>query len=611
MNKSKQTPLARANLAYRSNDIEKAIALYEKALIHAEEPLKPLIRFNLQLAKLRSQEPHDGETKPLGIENVPLSSAQSGTGEVLRNVMHDIKAHFDSDFYRAKYQDTDQAGVDPLWHYCTTGWTEKRDPRSDFSTATYLEMNPDVAAAGINPFWHYVVAGKAEGRETSHPGGYKVEILKTLPSLDQIVRQWRKPESPPESMTAVQVARLLAHRITSGINCLAISVGHDHYKKISGGIQLCIQREEQLAKERGVLYLNVHPWQPLPILASATEDPDPMVALVLAGQDIGVCHTSVLTQALNKIEVKLHGAIYVIVHSLLGHAIEQVKDWVGLRKDRRCWFWLHDFFSLCPSYALQRNNISFCDAPAIDSNACAICIYGDERRSHMRRITEFFENATVTAIAPSEVTKRFWLSKANNLTAEVKILPHMEMPWLDREKPIVKKSTLPISIAFLGGPVYHKGWNVFEKLTQNLEGDPRYRFVYLGKSNPHLSGLQRINVHVTSDDYFAMTRAVSEAQIDYVLHWATWPETFSFTTYEAIAGGAYVLTNPISGNVAATVADTGMGAVFPDEQALVAFFKEGAAEQMAKTIRSNNTARVCKPRLSEMSIPLLMNEGAA
>lgn len=614
MNTFPLTPWARANAAIRKKDYDSAIALYKEALFRAEAPLRQWIQFNLRYAELRAQSSRSKEAAQHGAERASIPRDQSVANDGCHDVMHDIRGYFDTHFYVAKYPDIDQAVVDPLEHYCTTGWVEGRDPRSDFSTTTYLEMNPDIAAAGVNPFWHYVVAGKSEGRETRHPDGVKAEILKTLPSLEQMVQQWKKAENPPHSMNTAQVAQLLAERLSQANRGLAISVGHDHYKLISGGIQLCIQREEQLAHDRGVLYLNIHPWQPLPILASETDDPDPLISMVLAGSDVGTCRSSALTRAVNLIDRQLKAPLYVIVHSLLGHALEHVKNLVDLCNERRRFFWLHDFFSLCPSYALQRNNISFCGAPTIESNACALCIYGHERRSHLRRMREFFDNTMLIAIAPSEDAKQFWLSKCEKAKTVVKVLPHMEMLWMNREKPIAKNSNKPISIGFLGGAVYHKGWNVFERLLQALTGDPRFRFFYLGKSEPVLSGIEgieRIQVHVTADDNTAMATAVSDNAIDYVIHWPTCRETFSFTTHEAIVGGAFVLTHPHSGNVAAVVLKTGMGVVLPNEQALLAFFEEGAAGKTVETIRSHRATRICKPRLSDMAIEFLTNERVA
>ncbi len=77
---------------------------------------------------------------------------------------------FDAARYRARYADVAAAGIDPLSHYLSTGWTEGRrinDEFVAFDPAWYLAHNPDVAAAGIAPAAHYALAGWREGRAPS------------------------------------------------------------------------------------------------------------------------------------------------------------------------------------------------------------------------------------------------------------------------------------------------------------------------------------------------------------------------------------------------------------------------------------------------------------
>lgn len=74
---------------------------------------------------------------------------------------------------------------------------------------------------------------------------------------------------------------------------------------------------------------------------------------------------------------------------------------------KKCFFWLHDFFPLCPNYLFQRNNKAFCNTPQLQSNACGICLYGQERRDHLARISAFFEHNEVHVVSPSEVALSF------------------------------------------------------------------------------------------------------------------------------------------------------------------------------------------------------------
>jgi hypothetical protein len=442
----------------------------------------------------------------------------------------------------------------------------------------------------------------------AHPGGEKAERLKRLLPLKKVVQLLKKNEEPPESMTVNQLVEIFGKYILNSRDCIVISISQDNYKKNTGGIQLCIQIEEELAIQRGWFYLNVHPWQHLPILASEKDDPDPLVSLILNGQFLGVCYSSVLTRSIKKINTAIGLSVYTVVHSLLGHSVKHVKDWVKLNKSQKFWIWLHDFFTLCPSYTLQRNDISFCNAPAINSNSCNICNYGEERSSHLELMRDLFMNMSPVVISPSEFTKKLWMTKTENLNYDIKVLPHMELNWFSRKNVNIHSSEQPISIGYLGTKAYFKGWHTFEKLVNRFKNNPKFKFYYLGVNNSVTQSVNNLNIHVTSSDPFSMVNAISEMKIDFVLHWASWPETFSFTTHESIAGGAHVLTNAISGNVAALVSKTGMGTILSDEEELWTFFSQGKAEEIAITHRSLNTARSCKLSFSEMTIPLLTQE---
>jgi hypothetical protein len=82
-----------------------------------------------------------------------------------------------------------------------------------------------------------------------------------------------------------------------------------------------------------------------------------------------------------------------------------------------------------------------------------------------------------------------------------------------------------------------------------------------------------------------MIRAVAENEIDFAVLWSLCPETFSFTSLEAIAGGAHVITSNRSGNIAQIVRSSGKGIVFENETDLVAFFASGEAQRYAQERR--------------------------
>lgn len=507
-----------------------------------------------------------------------------------------VAEHFDADFYLLHYPQVAEAGVDPVDHYLKFGAAEGHDPSPDFSTRYYLEMNPDLAGSGVNPFWHYLSSGKAEGRDPRHPGGYRVAELIALEPLERNVKRWRRKMAPRKLLDGeALVAAILGD--AEGAE-LIFSLGHDQYRQVSGGVQLCIQREETLAVEAGGIYLNLHPWQPLPRLAHAEEDPDPVMVLVRNGTEIGKARMSDLIAATGALRGRIAGA-KVVVHHLLGHLPEQVAELIVAAGERACWLWLHDFFSICPSYTLQRNTVSYCGAPDVSSNACTLCRFGVERVAHNERMQRFFDAVQVHVLSPSEVTAELWQARSGLRAASLEVVPHMALRWGKRAEPFPEDKT-PITIGFLGTPAPHKGWNVFARLVRSLAASPTYRFVYLGQREMPISGVEHVDVHVTADTPDAMIDAVREAGVDLVLHWASWPETFSLSTYEAFAGGAYVLTNPISGNVAATVARLKRGAILEDEAALHDFVTGAKGAKLVEKLRRERAEKAVKHTLSGM-----------
>ncbi len=84
---------------------------------------------------------------------------------------------FDATYYLAHNPDVAASGVDPLAHFESNGWAERRDPSAAFSDAQYLDAYADVKAAHVDPLLHYIQVGQAEGRQA-----FAVEAVAPPPS---------------------------------------------------------------------------------------------------------------------------------------------------------------------------------------------------------------------------------------------------------------------------------------------------------------------------------------------------------------------------------------------------------------------------------------------
>lgn len=490
-----------------------------------------------------------------------------------------ICKEFDGEYYLRTNRDIARVkeaekDFDPVAHYITDGWREGRNPRADFSTNDYMAANPDVVAANLNPFYHYIGSGRREGRSPTLPGGFRTRYLRTMRSLPEVVSAWTIPVRPYLPKTATALAQVISSSVESTNGRIAISLSHDNYTESIGGVQLCLRQEQQECLALGCTYLNIHPVQPLPILAASENWAGQLVRLVLNGEVIGVTTAANLIAAIEPVAASFTKAA-VFVHAMHGLTTEMVLALTDAVPDSQTFFWLHDFFSACPGYNLLRNDIKYCGAPSPDSQACSICKYGDSRREHISRFTAMFERARFTVVSPSDATLDLWKKASHLFQGRAIVHPHCTLA--SRPGP-ARDAAKPIKFAFIGSPTLHKGWPVFKMLADAC-AYPNYKFYNFGMADIGESQIEQVKVSVSLEDRAAMSDALAAHEIDYAIIWSLCPETFCFAVYEAAAAGAYVVTNRDSGNVARMAANKSLGMVLADEHELLEHLNDGFFER--------------------------------
>jgi len=487
-----------------------------------------------------------------------------------------IATEFDRAYYLHAYLDVTRSGADPVRHFATHGWREKRRPAAWFDTDYYLASNPDVAAEGINPFWHYLDQGRAAGRAPAPPGGHRRRIIERLVSPEER----RRGHPRAEEVTLLDGAALAARLRTAcaAAKGLVVSVSHDDYTQVTGGVQLCIGDEARAFQARGLAYLHVSPVDPE--LTLAGPEARGFLHLVLDGEALGESDHATLEAALKGVPRTKRGVRLFVVHSLFGHDAERAATWPRLFGARESFFWLHDYASVCAGYNLLRDDVAFCGLPAPASNACMVCVYGDSRVDYLRRIHRFFEAVPFTVVAPSAAALAVWRAGPALPHGRAVVHPHCRLELAKGRKRASVKSPAgtaadPVRVGFIGPPVPHKGWDVFARLVDEVGRRDCYRFHHFiaAKVPPReTEWVTQVPVRVTADDRDAMVAALAEHAIDLVLVLSPWPETFSYVTYEAFAAGADVIALADGGNVAAAVRESGRGLVFADAEALLAAF---------------------------------------
>ncbi|MBM7046460.1 glycosyltransferase [Rhizobium lusitanum] len=514
-----------------------------------------------------------------------------------------ISKEFSKDFYLATNPDLKDLGIDPVEHYIRVGWTEGRDPTPTFSSSYYINSNPDVREAGVNPFYHFLVAGCGEGRIATGVNSAKFAALERVRPLNEVAIDWRRADADPSLGTVEDLLGVLSQNCAEA-DKLIFSVSHDDFRRQTGGVQLCIQIEQASLNREGGAYLHVYPWQPLPTLA---QDDDPRVCLSLNGNAVGTYPTSAVMLALSQHKRIMKRPIWRVIHSLLGHSPEQLSmSAEGLFDES--YIWAHDYLLLCGGYNLLRNSVSYCHSPHVKSSGCTICVFGESRDTHIARLEILIASCAFTLLSPSVIAQDILLGRSGFKFEKSYLAPHCT---LEKTSAISRRSTqAPIRVAFCGWPVYHKGWFSFESLARRHAGSPRYKFYYFGGDNNIPKYIEAKKILVTQNTRDAMTKALIENEIDVVVLWAGWPETFSFALYEALAAGCQIVTTSSSGNIAKVVEERNVGVVLKNDEELYAAFEGANIEEMVNQ-KNQGPRQISSINYSRMTIDFLNREMAS
>jgi hypothetical protein len=484
--------------------------------------------------------------------------------------------HIKPSFYRkqilkARPETCDLPGsaVECYQHYQSTGYKIGINPTPWFETSTYLSNSPDIAHSGCCPFFHYLVAGNKGGRVATEYGSRFSSLVSNQKDLPKDLYEeslyWLKPM---ESCKYAEQAELVA----ALKDPFVLSFSHDCYYESPGGIQLCIQREQKCFEERDINYLHIFPRQPTPMPLHSC-NPQTEIIISMNGVKLGV--TSVLQ--LSRI-FQLYQPHSLLIHSLLGFSPQDILDLIVKQCNMaRILYWMHDYSALCSSYQLLRNKVTFCGAPSLESAQCRYCFYGNSRTANIDSIKPLLKLRQTELAFPSHAALSAWnngiQSMGEEISAQEHVVNHIR---LIKSESINRNfaERLP-RIAFLGHPAYAKGWDVFASLIRDPDLFNLFDWFHLGATTVDMSrDIECINVDI-SNSTDAMIHAIKSSEIDFAFVWPQWPETFCLTAYEAVIGGANIITNDESGNVFAFAQSIPYGHVIPnDYSSLKAFLLE-------------------------------------
>lgn len=269
-------------------------------------------------------------------------------------------------------------------------------------------------------------------------------------------------------------------------------------------------------------------------------------------------------------ETEKCGIVEIHLHHLMRMNLNEVAAIVGMC-DVPVKFFIHDFYSLCPSINFIDSEGKYCgDSPMSEEKCCHCALYKNASR-HRERIGKFFQSLEdrLTVIAPSEYALSVWLRSFKEIKCHTRVVPLQKSEGSYAGNHGVRAADEPLRIAYVGSCVALKGYVQWKTaVAACLKEKRNYRFYVFGDAKERADGVTNVSVNVSKVPT-DMVDKLRKYEIDVAIINSIWGETYSYTLHECLAANAYIVTNKLSGNVAANVHDRGNGIVLerPDDLA--------------------------------------------
>lgn len=314
-----------------------------------------------------------------------------------------------------------------------------------------------------------------------------------------------------------------------------ITVSRNNFSLYLGGTSKFIREQMEIANSKGMVHFHFY-WKQFNL-----KDFTGIYCFVIVnGEELAVFELEAFKKILKKVKT-------VVVHNIIELQQDILYEFLlNEFKDLNVYYYLHDFSCICKNIKLAYNDEFFCNGFEDNWQLCNSCRYKEEKEKIYNFHAEMFALNNVILVAPSENVKNAILKSFATIKNEIMIIPHQTYRVETLSK-TPKRDSENIKVAYVGYKHKFKGWDSFKQLVAECHN--QYDFYCLGFSDEIIPHVTHVEVSFIKDGETAMTKKLLEHEIDIALLWSEWPETYSYTYYESVAAGAYIITNDKSGNI--------------------------------------------------------------
>lgn len=364
-----------------------------------------------------------------------------------------------------------------------------------------------------------------------------------------------------------------------------ISFSYGRYITGVGGTDKAVWDQQHLLNASGISYVFFYPIAGINKLLKFHNGN--MWGIIIDGEDQGLINTKEIIYLLHVFQKKNINFCGIIIHHLNNIAIKEFETILDATEGRIFWF-LHDYMTICPWGGLIDSSDNYCGSSFPCDEKCSGCKkYVKGLQVACRQLVYKYANRTMF-IAPSEAAKAEWGKSYKDLGELVHVIEH-KIPtgrYIGNQELLGDDET--IRIAFVGYSRNLKGWDYWKNAAvAAYKARKNESFFQFGTTREHFDHVKEIFVDFKKSET-SMTDALRKEKIHCAVLWSVWPETFSYTYYEAWASNCFILTNRESGNIAVQVEKNGNGFVAESPSELTNLLgSETHLREMINTYRSN------------------------
>ena len=350
-------------------------------------------------------------------------------------------------------------------------------------------------------------------------------------------------------------------------NKYILSVSYGNYLYSVGGTDKVICAHQDMFNRNNISYVYIFP---LNLSNSKPINNNPFWGVIIDGKFEGAYYTSSLLNMFFNWQKSNIFCQYIHIHHLRNVNINALKKIVSLF-DVNMYMYVHDYYNICVSTNLINSNTEeYCGGNAICQAVCGGCKYFEASQEHSIKFLNFINGVEgrIHFVCPSKAAEEQFVKAYPQFRDIVKVIYHQKLigEYVRQKTEKIEK----LNVAYVGSQLKHKGLLDYLRIVEQANTE-EYQFYYFGKAISNNSRIKDIAVDFKTD-MNAMTTALRNNEIDCVILWSTWPETYAYTYYESIAADCFVITCSNSGNIAAQVKERENGVLLGTTEELASLF---------------------------------------